>query len=232
MENWLRILLAIVAAYALGSLSFSIMITKKVTKNADIRKMGSGNAGFTNVLRSVGKGPAIATIILDFLKGVAAVFIGGLIFSSIFAVNTQQQLEFITYGKYLGGIFCILGHMYPVFFGFKGGKGVVTTAALMAVVDWRVFLCTLGVFLVVFLISKIISLSSLAGAVAYPIITFCFVYFIDYVPSQAAAVPVSMLFVILSTAFAFGIGLVVIVKHRANIKRIINGTEKKITAKK
>lgn len=231
-ENWMKVLLTVIIGYVLGSLSFSIIITKITDHNHDIRTMGSGNAGFTNVLRSVGKGPAIATIILDFLKGVAAVVIGGLLFSNIFASNSQQATEYITYGKFLGGLCCIMGHSYPVFFGFKGGKGVVTAAALMAMVDWRVFLITVGAFVVVFLISKIISLSSLVAAVVYPIATFCITYFAEYLPTQGNKYPASIYLVVLSTLFAAGIGLFVIIKHRGNIKRILNGTEKKISSKK
>ena len=121
--------------------------------------------------------------------------------------------------------------MFPVYFGFKGGKGVVTAAALMLVADWRVFLAVIAVFLIVFLITKIISEASLVSAVFYPIFTFCFTYFLDYLPSLETAQPRTILSVIFGTAFSFGVGLVVFLKHRENIKRIINGTEKKITAK-
>lgn len=231
-ENWLRILSAALVGYILGSISFSIIITKMVTKNKDIRDMGSGNAGFTNVLRSVGKGAAIATISFDLLKGVISVILGGLIFSTIFAQTPQQGAESIVYGRYLAGFCCILGHMFPVFFGFKGGKGVVTAAALILVADWRVFLVVIGIFLIIFLVSKIISVSSLVCAVCYPVVTFCFTYFADFLTSQSDTAPVSIDYVIVSTAFAFAIGVLIIVMHRANIVRILNGTEKKITSKK
>lgn len=228
--SWLQILSTMLVAYLLGSISFSIIITKKVAQNADIRKMGSGNAGFTNVLRSVGKGPAVFTIVFDFLKGVLAVALGGLIFSTI-VQNAAPAEELVSYGKYIAGFCCILGHMFPVYFGFKGGKGIVTAAALMLVADWRVFLAVIAVFLIVFLITKIISEASLVSAVFYPIFTFCFTYFLDYLPSLETAQPRTILYVIFGTAFSFGVGLVVFIKHRENIKRIINGTEKKITAK-
>ena len=125
-----------------------------------------------------------------------------------------------------------MGHMFPVYFGFKGGKGVVTTAALMAVAEWRVFLVIIALFLIIFAISKIISLGSVICAVCYPIATFCFTFFVDYLPNVNTAAAHSMLYVIVSTLFTLLIGLCVIIKHRSNIQRLLNGTEKKITAKK
>lgn len=228
--SWLQILSTMAVAYLLGSISFSIIITKKVAQNADIRKMGSGNAGFTNVLRSVGKGPAVFTIVFDFLKGVIAVLIGGLIFSTVSA-GSVPDVEIVSYGKYIAGFCCMIGHMYPVYFGFKGGKGVVTAAALMLVADWRVFLTVIALFLIVFLITKIISEASIVCAIFYPIFTFCYTYFLDYIPSLTTNEPRTILYVILATIFTLGVGVVVIIKHKENIKRIINGTEKKITAK-
>ena len=176
MNGWWQIIVTAVVAYLLGSINFAIIITKIVDKKKDIREMGSGNAGFTNVLRSVGKGPAVFTIVFDFLKAIIAVVVGGLLFSTILANGDVQSAEFSAYGKYLAGLCCIMGHMFPVYFGFKGGKGVVTTAALMAVADWRVFLVVLGIFAIVFVCSKIISLSSLTGAVCYPIAKFLFLF--------------------------------------------------------
>lgn len=228
--SWLQILSTMAVAYLLGSISFSIIITKKVAQNADIRKMGSGNAGFTNVLRSVGKGPAVFTIVFDFLKGVIAVLIGGLIFSTVSA-GSVPDVEIVSYGKYIAGFCCMIGHMYPVYFGFKGGKGVVTAAALMLVADWRVFLTVIALFLIVFLITKIISEASIVCAIFYPIFTFCYTYFLDYIPGLTTNEPRTILYVILATIFTLGVGVVVIIKHKENIKRIINGTEKKITAK-
>jgi len=142
--GWLQIIAALLAAYLIGSISFSIIITSRVA-NKDIRTMGSGNAGFTNVLRSIGWGPAIATILLDFAKGLLAVAIGGMLFRT-FTVNGIPSAELVSYGKYIAGFACILGHMYPIYYGFKGGKGVVTSLALMAIADWRVFLVCLATF--------------------------------------------------------------------------------------
>ena len=232
MNGWWQIIVTAVVAYLLGSINFAIIITKIVDKKKDIREMGSGNAGFTNVLRSVGKGPAVFTIVFDFLKAIIAVIIGGLLFSTILSDGSVQSAEFSAYGKYLAGLCCIAGHMFPVYFGFKGGKGVVTTAALMAVADWRVFFVVLGIFAIVFVCSKIISLSSLTGAVCYPIATFLFLYFVDYRPNLGTENAYSLFYVIISSLFTLLIGLCVIIKHKSNIQRLLNGTEKKITAKK
>ncbi|MEE1153651.1 MAG: glycerol-3-phosphate 1-O-acyltransferase PlsY [Acutalibacteraceae bacterium] len=231
-NGWWQILATIIVGYLLGSINFAIIITRIVDKNKDIRQMGSGNAGFTNVLRSVGKGPAIFTIVFDFIKGILAVAIGGWLCSLIATGDTMQSVEISAYGKYLAGLCCIAGHMFPAYFGFKGGKGVVTAAALMAVAEWRVFLLILLLFGIVFVISKIISLSSLSCAALYPVFTFVITFFADYLPSKTTAHNYSLTYVIISTAFTLLIGLCVIVKHKDNIKRLLNGTEKKITAKK
>lgn len=231
---WWMFLLSAVIAYLLGSINTAVLVTKIVTNGKkDIREMGSGNAGFTNVLRSVGKVPAIITIVCDALKCVVAVLIGALIFS--FAIpafdplNSSLCNEIISVGKYTAGIFCILGHSYPVYFHFKGGKGVVTAAALIAIVDWRVFLCIIATFLIVFIITKIISAASITAAILYAPFTFLITFIFDYL------LPVdrySLTYVIMSTAAALIISIFVIVKHKDNIKRLIRGEEKKITAKK
>jgi len=231
-NGWWQLIVTAVVGYLLGSINFAIIITRIVDKNKDIRKMGSGNAGFTNVLRSVGKGPAVFTIVFDFVKAVIAVIVGGILFSTIAASGDVQSGEFSCYGKYLAGLCCIVGHMFPVYFGFKGGKGVVTTAALIAVAEWRVFLVIIILFLIIFIVSKIISLGSLICAVCYPIATFAFTFFVDYLPDAGTQNQHSLTYVIVSTLFTLLIGLCVIIKHKGNIQRLINGTEKKITAKK
>lgn len=228
-DNWWRILLAAVVAYLLGSINTAVLVTKIVTKGKkDIRQMGSGNAGFTNVLRSVGKVPAIITIVCDALKCVVAVLLGALIFSFVQADSQIMHNEFVNCGKYIAGIFCILGHSYPVYFHFKGGKGVVTAAALIAVEDWRVFICIIATFLIVFLISKIISAASIMAAALYGPFTFAVTFIFDY----NSGAGYSFTYVILSTIAALIIGIFIIIKHKANIGRLIRGEEKKITAKK
>lgn len=227
-DNWWRFLITALAAYLLGSINTAVMVTSIVTKGKkDIRQMGSGNAGFTNVLRSVGKVPAIVTIVCDALKCVVAVLLGGFIFSFIAADSQILSNEFVNCGKYIAGIFCILGHSYPVYFHFKGGKGVVTAAALMLTEDWRVFLCIIATFLIIFLITKIISAASITCAVLYAPYTFIMTFFFDYCSAHY-----SFAYVLLSTFAALVIGIFVVVKHKENIKRLLRGEEKKITSKK
>ncbi len=228
---WWMVLLSAVVAYLLGSINTAVLVTRIVSKGkSDIRQMGSGNAGFTNVLRCVGKVPAIVTIVCDALKCVIAVLIGGFIFSFAGQLLGSQDTvfanELINCGKYIAGVFCILGHSYPVYFHFKGGKGVVTAAALIATEDWRVFLCIIATFLIIFICTKIISISSIISAVLYAPYTFVMTFVFDY-PSGY-----SLYYVIMSTIAALIIGIFVIVKHKENIGRLMRGEEKKITDKK
>lgn len=225
---WWLFLLTAVIAYLIGSINPAVIITKIVTKGKlDIRTVGSGNAGFTNVLRAVGKVPAIITLLCDIFKSVVAVLIGGLIFSMIIE-DAAYQIQFINLGKYIAGIFCIVGHSYPLYFHFKGGKGVLSAASLMLTEDWRVFLMILGTFAIVFFISKIISLSSITCAVLYGPYTFLATFVFDYINGDGYYLS----YVIMSTVAALIIGIFVFVKHKENIKRLLKGEEKKITAKK
>lgn len=218
------ILIAAVIAYLIGSINTSI-ITTKIVAHKDIRTMGSGNAGFTNVLRTVGKGPAIVTFIGDFLKGVVSILIAYLI---LIGFNDEKMNLVRQYAFYISGLACVLGHMYPIFYGFKGGKGVVTTASVMLMTDWRTLVAALVVFAIMFATTKVISKCALVNASVYPITTFCFRYFLDYMPNPSN----SLVFVFFSTFITLIIAIMVIYRHKDNIKRIINGTEKKITAKK
>ena len=219
-----------VIAYLLGSLSPAIIITK-INTGQDIRKMGSGNAGFTNVLRSVGVGPAVLTIICDYLKGIVAVLIGWWIFSCLTVTNDVAPLEYVKYGRYLAGMCVILGHTFPLYYGFRGGKGVVTANALMLVVDWRVFLMIIATFLIIFFCTKIISLGSISGAALYPVYTLIITYFCEYLPYLGTENELRFRFVLISTACALAVGLMVIIMHRENIKRLIRGEEKRIKPK-
>lgn len=218
------ILIAAVIAYLIGSINTSI-ITTRIVAHKDIRTMGSGNAGFTNVLRTVGKGPAIVTFIGDFLKGVVSILIAYLI---LIGFNDEKMNLVRQYAFYISGLACVLGHMYPIFYGFKGGKGVVTTASVMLMTDWRTLVAALVVFAIMFATTKVISKCALVNASVYPITTFCFRYFLDYMLNPSN----SLVFVFFATFITLIIAIMVIYRHKDNIKRIINGTEKKITAKK
>ena len=214
-----------VVAYLFGSISFAVIFTKMSSKK-DIRETGSGNAGFTNGLRSVGVAPAVFTLVFDFLKGVIAGFVGRMLFSTL-AVVPEIKSELIIYGGFIGGVFAIIGHMYPVYFGFRGGKGIVTSAAMMAVTDWRVFLLIVATFLIIFIASRIISLASITCAALYGVYTFIISFFFEYKTGEFP-----LRFVILTSLLALLLGTFVIIKHKDNIKRLINGEEKKLTVKK
>ena len=228
--GWATLLTAIVG-YLLGSRSFSIIFTKIFAKT-DIRAHGSGNAGATNVLRTVGKRAAALTFVFDFLKAVVAVILGRIIFQSIASTQGIDQALVILgkYGAYIGGTAAFIGHLYPLYFGFRGGKGVITSAALGLLIDWRLFLVELALFVAIFLWKKTISLASVIIASTYPLVTFLITYFIDhkhYV--KYGGVPYSVNYVIVTTVTLAIIGWTIVWKHRENIKRLIAGTEKPIS---
>ena len=184
-------ILCIVIAYLLGSLNFAIIISK-VKFRDDIRKYGSGNAGMTNMLRTYGKLAAVMTILGDMLKA----FIG-------------------TDGAYLAGLGVIVGHVYPVFFGFKGGKGVVTAITTILIIQPLIALMVIAIFVVVVVITRYVSLGSILGAAFYPMLVYTFV------PGAGFKV-----------VYAFVIAIFIIWLHRANIMRLKDGKENKIGKKK
>ncbi|MCM1285598.1 MAG: glycerol-3-phosphate 1-O-acyltransferase PlsY [Acetobacter sp.] len=213
----LAFILIAVISYLLGSLNFGVIISHKL-KNDDVRNHGSGNAGSTNMLRNYGKGIAALTIIGDMLKVVVAILVSFAIIS--YVPNTLELIEgrpdfdkdmFI---KSYSGFFCVLGHIFPCFFKFKGGKGVATSGGMVFVVDWRIALILLAVFIIVVLISKYVSLGSIVMALLYPV--FIFVFHKS----------------LLLTGIAVIFTIIVVTAHRENIKKLINHTESKITDKK
>lgn len=218
-----------VIAYLLGSISFSIIFTKAFGHDQDIRNLGSGNAGMTNVLRSVGAKAATCTTICDFAKCAGSVMIGRAIFQAVCTANALPAY-YSQYGAFLAGLACVLGHIYPVYFGFRGGKGILSTSALMLVLDWRIFVVAISVWAVTMLLTKIVSLASILAAASFPVSTFLFFWF-DYRTGSSAygALPVS--YVWITTGIAFLFAVLLIWKHRANIERLKNGTEKKISVK-
>ncbi len=232
--NWNPIICSVataVIAYLLGSFSPAIVFTRLAIKE-DIRTLGSGNAGFTNVLRSVGVGPAALTIICDFLKGVVAVLIGWWLFASMPITNDVARIEYVKYAGYLAGAFVVIGHSFPVYYKFKGGKGVTTAAAAILVIDYRVFLLILATFLIIFLCTKLVSLGSIACAALFPVYTCLITYFCDYLPSLGTENEIRFRFVLISTGCALVIGQMIIVRHHSNIQRLLAGQEKKLKVKK
>lgn len=212
-QLWLNIgacLLAAIVAYLLGSIS-SAVIVSRVYAHDDVRKYGSKNAGMTNVLRTYGKLPALFTFLGDFVKGILAVLAGRLIFSLLGVTDFDAG--------YLAGFFALLGHLYPIYFGFKGGKGVLTSLGIILVVNPLVLLILLIIFLPVLFITRIVSLVSVTGAVLYPFVTL--------IVDLCLRKPVLFDFL-----FAVLFSLIVIWRHRGNIQRLLNGTERRIGDKK
>ncbi len=201
----LFVLITAAAAYLLGSFNVSIFISKKFY-GEDIREYGSGNAGMTNVMRTYGKKMAALTFGGDFLKAVLASLVGRLL------------LGF--FGAYLAGFFCFLGHIFPCFYKFKGGKGIVTAAAMVLMTDWRIFLILVGVFVLMVALTRYISLGSVVGLALYPFVLDRMWGIFGYVNKPR--------FVVI---FAIGVMALGIWGHRKNIKRIIDHTENKFTFK-
>ena len=193
-------------AYLIGSVSFAIIFSKHFA-GFDVREKGSKNAGSTNVLRTVGKKAAALTLICDILKGVIAVLLAMLAHK----IWEDTDLELL---KYLAGLLVIIGHTFPVFYGFKGGKGVATSLGVLLVVNPKIGLVCLVFALVIMIATKLVSLGSILAAVLFPILTVVMV-------DNFYAKVISIL-----------IGLLVIFNHRTNIKRLKDGTENKLSFKK
>jgi glycerol-3-phosphate acyltransferase PlsY len=219
----------IVVSYLLGSFSSSIVITKKLG-NTDIRTMGSGNAGMTNVLRSVGAKAAIYTSILDFAKCAVASLIGREVFQYVCNANSAPSY-LIQYGTLIAGFACVLGHIYPLYFDFRGGKGILSTSAMMLVLDWRIFVFAVLVFVITLLATKIISISSILAAASFPIIAFLTTYY-DYSTKSSGFGELPVSYIVVVTAFGLVFAALLIYKHKANIIRLKNGTEKKVSVKR
>ena len=196
MPDNIVIFLALLAAYFIGNISPATLVAKAA--GIDIRKEGSGNPGTTNVLRVLGKKAAIATLLIDVLKGVVAVMLGRIVGNEWLGV--------------LCGFVVFLGHIWPICFRFKGGKGIATAFGVLLAVDPIVGLLCLAVALLGAAVSKRMSIGSIAGAIALPLL-------IGYFKPE---------FVIVFSAMA----VIVIIKHRKNIVRIIKGEEPKLNLKK
>lgn len=213
----LKCILIGVVSYLLGSLNFSIILSE-VVKKKDIRKSGSGNAGATNMMRTYGVKAAVGTMLGDIFK----VAIGILVAFAILGVPMKYiftnpadaaEIQRVMLYKEFAGLFCVLGHIFPLYFKFKGGKGVAACTGMVIIVDWRIALILFVIFVSVILISKWISLGSIVIAILYPVLIF--VFYKNWILSLVA---------LLFTA-------IVIIAHRENIKRLIKGEENKISLK-
>lgn len=214
------LIISAVVSYLLGSLNFGIIISKSLNKD-DVRSHGSGNAGSTNMLRNYGKKYAVMTIIGDMLKVAVAIIISFIIVRKMGNISLAENggayilgIDARMFTKSFSGLFCVLGHIFPCFFGFKGGKGVATAGGMVFMIDWRIALILLAIFAIIVLITKYVSLGSIAMAIFYPVFIF-----ISY-----KSLPLALLSLIFT--------LIVLLAHRENIKKLINHTESKIGSKK
>lgn len=194
-------------SYFLGCFNGAVIVSKYILKN-DVRNHGSGNAGLTNFYRTFGGPLTIVVILTDFLKG---------IFSILLAIIVAKQLgaeELVMYFKYLAAIGCLSGHMFPVTFKFKGGKGVLSGGAIILMMDWRIALIAWVGFFALVLLTRYVSLGSCYAGVAFIVANA--IFFPDIIS-------------ILLGAFLGGL---VLWGHRENIKRLLSGTENKFTVRK
>ncbi|MBO5256030.1 MAG: glycerol-3-phosphate 1-O-acyltransferase PlsY [Clostridia bacterium] len=201
IPSMLLVLVYVLIPYLLGSINTAILVSRHFYHD-DIRKYGSGNAGFTNVMRTYGKKAAIITFAGDILKTLLAILVGWCVFGYLTA--------------YIAGFACFLGHIFPVFYNFKGGKGVLCMATIMLMLDWRIFCALLVVFIGIVMATKYISAGSVICAMMFPLMLNRMnntgIYMIEFV--------------------AIAIAVIVVIKHRENLKRIFNGTESKFKIKK
>ncbi len=205
-------LVTIVAAYLIGSISFAVIFAKAFMKK-DVRELGSGNAGTTNVMRNAGFLPGALTFIFDALKGFAAAYMGKLIFDYIHT-QTGSEWSYAIYGAYICGAACMLGHIFPLFFDFKGGKGVATSVGIFAVCCPIAIITGLIVFALCVIITKYVSLGSVIAATTVVVLSIIF-------HNDTAGIFPQILFAVI-------MGIMVIGKHKENIKRLLNGTESKV----
>lgn len=217
MMVYLLIFLAALQAYLFGSINFAVIFSKVFAKK-DVREFGSGNAGMTNVLRTFGILPGFLTFLFDVLKAYAACYIGKNIIFNYIAQNYAESGILAVYGAFFCGVFCMLGHVFPVFFQFKGGKAVAVSVGIFAVADWRAILIVLAVFVIVLLISRIISVSSLTATACMP---FC----IAFLPHNSGELWINLSLTLIMVAIIY-------IKHIENIKRLIKGEEKAIFGKR
>ncbi len=215
---------AVIAAYLIGSINFAVIFTKHFTKN-DIRDFGSGNAGTTNVMRVGGLKPGILTFVCDALKGFAASLLGKYLFSIIISSNPSLSWAYPIYGAYLCGFVCMLGHVFPIFYQFRGGKGVAVSVGIYAVCCPKAIVLGLIVFALVTLLTKTVSIGSLIATVT--VISLSVVFYNSPIGIFKTELD-SAASLLWQSVLSIGMGVTIILKHIPNIKRLFSGEEKKI----
>ncbi len=220
--RWLLFAGILIAAYLVGSVNTAIIISKLVG-HKDVRESGSGNAGMTNVMRTMGFLPGIITFLVDASKAAAICAIG----KYIVFPYLNQELGFNLLlnphcAVYYCGIACILGTVFPIFFNFKGGKGVASSCGIILVCEWKSAVIALTLFVVILMIKKPISLASISAAASLPLLNIIFAGAPDYTPQQKTA-----------QCLLMGVmAVIVISKHKENIVRLFKGEEKPLVIKK
>lgn len=190
-----KYIILVLISYLIGSLNFSIIFSVLVKKQ-DIRKYGSNNAGMTNTIRVYGFLAGALVFIGDFVKAITAIYLCNFLFSDL--------SYFELYGNLIIGLMVILGHLYPVYFNFRGGKGIVTSAGVILTQDIRLFISIVLVFIIILLAFRVVAIASICAAVSYPIFMLIFINnFINFI-------------------FAFIVSSLVIYSHRSNIKKLLN----------
>lgn len=202
-------IIVVVLAYVLGSINFAIIVSRSF-KSDDVRNHGSGNAGMTNMLRTYGKKMAFLTAAGDFLKAVLAVILARAVYNIAF-------IDIIDPG-YIAGLFVLLGHSFPIFFKFKGGKGVMTSLGIIAAVNIQVGIILMFICLPLIYVTRIVSLASITGAISYPVLVF----FISYNKGKINWFEVIC---------AFITGTAILMLHRENVARLQQGTENRFGSK-
>ena len=193
----------VILAYLLGSVPVGYLLVR-IFRKQDIRAFGSGNIGATNVLRSGGKGLGAATFLLDVVKGAAAVLLGSYLAAPLLPGVPQRNVEA------LAALCAVIGHMFPIWLGFRGGKGVATGFGVFLVAAPVAALASITLFILVFALTRYVSLASILGAASFPI----FAYFTVSGPRPAFFIAVQCI-----------VALLIIVKHHPNIRRLLSGTE-------
>ncbi len=201
------VLATVLFAYFVGCFNGSVIVSKYILHN-DVRNHGSGNAGLTNFHRVFGGPLTLVVLLTDVAKAVLAVLIGGLLFGLVLGGGDHYM---VIQGRYLAGMCCILGHIFPCFFHFQGGKGILSGGTMAIVVDWRVAIVVWGCFIILFLITKWVSLGSCAAAAAYPVAT------------------VFLHRNVLCIICALVCGVLIVWKHRGNLQRMVRGEEPKFS---
>lgn len=199
-----------ILSYLIGSINFSIIISKKVA-GFDVREKGSGNAGTTNMLRTVGKKAALITLVCDILKGVISILLALLIGKIAKEANNSILVQ-------IAGILVIIGHTFPIFFKFKGGKGVATAVGVLLTTNWQIGLICLIFGLVLIALTRIVSLGSITAAILFPILVL-------FIKTN---------YIVEGNYFIYSliIAVMVVFNHRENVKRLLSGTENKLSFKK